>query len=67
MKKKFTDLRNIDLKEAVKIKQIKLVEGMPGKILENLSEKDYGPAVYEYRNFPGSRSYRVYFVRKMKH
>ncbi len=66
MKKKFTALQSINLNEAIRIKQIKLVEGIPEKILENLSKESYDPAVYEYRNFPKSYPYRVYFVRKDK-
>lgn len=66
MKRKFTALQVIDFEKAIKTRQIKPVEGIPGKILDFLAKEKYNPFVYEYRDFPKQYPYRVYFVKKEK-
>ena len=66
MKRKFTALQMIDFEKAIRIRQIKLVEGISDKILDSLAKEKYDSFIYEYCDFPKRYPYRVYFVKKEK-
>jgi hypothetical protein len=66
MERKLTALQEIDLRRAIKTKQIKPVYGISGNILEFLAKKNYDPFIYEYRDFPKQYPYRIYFIKKDK-
>ena len=65
MREKFTtSLPQINLKEAVKLKKVKLVDGISAKVLNLLKENMFDPTIYEYRDFPKSLPFRVYFINR---
>jgi hypothetical protein len=66
MERKLTALQEIDLRRAIKTKQIKPVYGISDNILEFLAKKNYDPFIYEYRDFPKQYPYRIYFIKKDK-
>ena len=66
MREKFTtSLPQISLKEAVKLKKVKLVDGISVKVFNLLKENMFDSAVYEYRDFPKCIEL-IQFIDKIK-
>ncbi len=63
MKEVFTTLKSINIENAIKTKQIKIVVGIPEKSINLVKGINCEPRIFEYRNFPKKYPYRIYFVK----
>ena len=64
LKRKLSDLEDIDIKEGLKSKKIKIIKGISSKIILKLKKSGYNPNIYEYRDFPKSYPLRIFFLLK---
>jgi hypothetical protein len=59
---KLEDLQNIDIQSALKSRKVGIIEGLPQKALKRLKERNFDEHVYEYRDFPKSKPFRMVFI-----
>ena len=59
---KLEDLQCIDIQAALKSRKVGIIEGLPQKALKRLKERNFDEHVYEYKDFPKSKPFRMVFI-----
>lgn len=59
---KLEKLQDINIPEALKNKEVGIIEGISPKLIKKLKEYKYDPFIYEYRDFSKSHPYRIVFI-----